>query len=164
MLLEARISTKLVVNYAAAPDVGAARQASNDLTNFTLTDGVGAGQAQKYWQDTRTIAAASSDSLDLSGGISDVFGNALALTGVKVLRIRAAAANLSDVIVGGAAANAFMLFADATDKLPIKPGGELFLTAPDPAGYPVVNTSADILKVANAGAGAVTYTIEIIGK
>jgi len=163
-MLTARMTTKLLSSYAAVPDVGSASQLANDEVRYDLEDGTGAGQAQKYYQDKATIAASGSATLDLNGAINDIFGAVLNLTNIKVLRIRAASTNTNDVVVGGAASNPFIgPFADATDKIAIKPGGELFLIAPN-AGYAVVAGTGDQLKIANSGAGTgVDYTIEIVG-
>lgn len=163
-VLSATASTKLIVSYAGAPDIGSVIQTANDQADTSFTDGSGANQAQKYWADTRTIAASGSENLDLAGVLADIFGSVLTLTKIKVLRIRAAAGNTNNVVIGGHATAAWLgPFGDVTDTLAIKPGGELLLIAPDAAGYGVTATTGDMLKVANSGGTTgVTYTIEIV--
>jgi len=163
--LNATAYTKLIATYANAADVGSLSISANDDHSMTFTDGTGAGAAQKYWESLRTLAASATENIDLSGGITDVFGNVLTLTAVKILRIRASSANTNDVVIGGAASNAFPLFGGTTPTLAIKPGGEVLIVAPDANGYTVTAATGDILKVLNGGAGtSVSYTIEIVGK
>lgn len=132
---------------------------------FGLANGVGANMADLLFSDTRTLAASASESLDLAGSLVDVLGNTLTFARVKGLIVTAAAANTNDVVIGGAASAPFIgPFADATDKLKIKPGGIVALFSPGATSYPVTATTADLLQVANGGAGtSVAYDIVIIG-
>lgn len=130
-----------------------------------FADGGGVDQASKLFHDERTLAASATESLDLAGGLTDAFGTALTFAGIKGLIIRAAAGNTNDVLVGGAASNAFINWVgDATDVIAIKPGGLLVLLAPTAAGYAVTTSTGDLLKVANSGGTTgVTYEIIILG-
>lgn len=132
---------------------------------LTFANGTGANQADRVWSDRRTLAASASESLDLAATLTDPFGATLTLARVKVLLIEAAAANTNNVVIGGAASNAFTsLFGDATDKLVIRPGGFLLLAAPDATAYAVTAGTGDLLQVANSGAGSsVTYDVTVIG-
>lgn len=132
---------------------------------FGLVNGTGAGQADLLWSDTRTLAASASESLDLAGVLIDALGSTLTFARVKGLLVTAAAGNANDVVVGGAAANAFVgPFADATDKVKVKPGGMVAFFSPTATSYPVTAATADQLQVANSGAGtSVSYDIVIIG-
>jgi hypothetical protein len=93
-------------------------------------------------------------------------GATLAFTAIKAILIVADAANTNDVVVGGAASNAFVgPFADATDKINVGPGDVFLITRRSAAGLAVAAGTGDILKVANGGAGsAVTYRIIILGE
>lgn len=164
MSLTASVTNKLTVTYSGTVDIGEVSHSASESNSIDFTNGSGANQAGKFWADSRTLAASASESLDLSGGITDALGNTLTLTSVKAIRIRAAAANTNDVLVGGAAANAFLLFADATDIVAIKPGGTFLLVDPTAAGMAVTAGTGDLLKVANSSSGTgVTYSIEVVG-
>jgi hypothetical protein len=132
--------------------------------DIALTNGTGANQADLIFHDNRTIALSSSENLDLSGALTDPFGNVIAFAKIKAIIIRAAAANVNDVLVGGAATNTFLgMFGDATDIIKVKPAGAFVWVAPG-TGATVTAATGDILKVANSGAGtSVTYDVTIIG-
>lgn len=162
--LTARLALSVALAYADSRDLGSA---SADLVynpNWVLTDGAGLNQAKKVFDDTRTLAASASEDLDLAGVLTDAFGQVLALTKVKALIVVADATNVNNVIVGGAAANGFVTpFGGATHTVTIRPGGAMILIAPDAAGYAVTAATADLLKIANSGAGsAVTYTVIVV--
>lgn len=132
---------------------------------FTLTDGTGANQANNVFSDTRTLAASGSESLDLAGVLTNAFGATLTFTKIKAIFIAADSTNTNDVVVGGAATNAFAsMFGAATDKIKVKPGGAFAIVAPDVNGFAVTAGTADLLQIANSGGTTgVTYDIIIIG-
>jgi len=146
-------------------DVGSASYPIQYGPSYAFSNGSGANQAQKIWTDTRTINASSSDDLDLSGVLTDIYGNVLSLTIVKAIVIKAAAANVNDVVVGGAASNQVAsIFNAVTEKIKVKPGGLFVIVAPDVNGYAVTAGTADLLRIANGGAGtSVDYTAVIVG-
>lgn len=134
-------------------------------TDFLLTNGTGANQADRLWADTRTINASSNEDLDLAGSLTDAFGATITLARVKLIYVKAAAGNTNNVVVGGAASNGLLNWvADATDKINVRPGGVLLLAAPDATAYAVTAATGDLLRIANSGAGtSVTYDIVIVG-
>ncbi|MBD3847105.1 hypothetical protein IED13_15455 [Bosea sp. SSUT16] len=126
--------------------------------------GSGANQASNAFSDSRTLAASGSENIDLAGALTTIFGVVLNFASVKAILIRARATNVNNVAVGPAASNGFLgPFADASDRVVIKPGGVFLVTAPA-AGWPVTAGTGDLLTVTNLGAGsAVDYDIVIIG-
>jgi hypothetical protein len=165
MSLLSAIKLALSGEYASALDIGDLKQTVSYTPTVNLADGTGANQANKIWTDQRTLAASATENLDLNGVLTDAFGAVLNFTKIKALLVRAAAANVNDVLIGGHASAAVVgLFGDATDVLRVKPGGFALLVAPDATGYPVVATTGDMLKVANSAAGSsVVYDIIVIG-
>lgn len=165
MPLTASIAVNLAALLSGAVDIGEVSHKIQFGPSANFTDGAGANQASVVYADTRALAASGAESLDLSGALVDAIGAAVVLTKVKGLLIRAAAGNANDVVVGGAAANAFAaMFGAATDKLKIKPGGFIVLAAPGADGYAVTPGTGDLLQIANGGAGTpVTYDVVIIG-
>ena len=120
-------------------------------------------EADVLYSKTRTISASGSENLDLTGALTDAFGATVAAAEVVAIYVKAHAGNANDVVVGGAASNAFNGPLSANGTLTIKPGEFTVLT--NKAGWPVVAGTGDILKVANSGAGtSVTYTIVIVGR
>ena len=100
-----------------------------------FTYGTGAGQAKDVFFDRRTLAASGSEDLDLAGGITNAFGATITFTKIRALAIKAAATNANNVLMGGAASNAWpALFGNANDVLVIRPGMTLGFSAPDATG------------------------------
>lgn len=131
-----------------------------------LTDGVAANQIQKVFFDTRTLAASANEDLDLNGtSLQDTLGANLALTAVKLIVIKAADGNTNNVVYKPAAANGFLgPLGAAANTITLKPGQVLVLTDFSAAGWPVTPTTADLINLANSGAGtSVTYDILIAG-
>lgn len=164
--LKLALVASIAGKYTGSNDVAAPVQTLNHASTVQLATGTTAGQADLMFTDERTLAASTSESLDLAGGLTDAFGATLGFAEIVGLLIEADAGNTNDVVVGGAASNAFLgPFADATDKLKVKPGGFAFLAAPTDPAWPVTGGTGDLLQVANGGAGsAVTYTVTVIGR
>jgi hypothetical protein len=166
MSLSAKIAVMISAALSGAADIGAVVQEINNYgPSVTFADGSGANQANKLFTDQRVIAASGNEALDLAGVLTDALGQATSFTKVRAILVKASAANVNDVLVGGAASNGFAtMFGDATDVLKVKPGGFVLLVAPDANGYAVTAATGDQLKVANSGAGTgVTYDILILG-
>lgn len=146
-------------------DLGSAVYSPKYNASYGLADGTGANQIKQIFSDTRTIAASGTDDLDLAGGLTNAFGASVTFTKIKALIVKASAANVNDVVVGGDGAAALAsLFGDVTDTIRVKPGGLFCVVAPDNAGYAVTAGTADILQIANSGSGTgVTYDILILG-
>ncbi len=130
-----------------------------------IAPGTGAGQADRMYSDRRTLAASANEDLDLAGGLASPFGVAAqTFAKIKAILVIAAPENTNDVVVGGAASNAFAAPFDAADnKVKVPPGGMMLLTAPA-AGWTVTASTADLFRIANGGSGTgVTYDIMILG-
>ena len=137
----------------------------------TIENGLLADQADLAWTDqARTLAASATENLDLNGVLVDDLGQAFNAVRITAIMITASSGNTNDVVIGGAATNAFVgPFGANTHTMAIKPGGTLILIASKGAagvaGWPVTAGTGDILKVANSGAGtSVSYDIAIIGR
>jgi len=137
----------------------------NETQTLSFANGTGANQANNRFDDTRSVDASSTDSLDLAGGLTNNLGTTLTFTKVKYIRISAASTNGDNLEVGGNAAAFSTIFGDATDKIIIPPGGHFILSNPSAAGFAVTATTADILDIANADSGAAaSYDIVVIGE
>lgn len=132
---------------------------------LVLGAGTAASQADRLFTDTRTLGASAAEDLDLAGVLLDAFGATLTFARIKGLVIAASAANTNNVIVGGAVSNGFISWAGAaTHTVTIRPGGVFALFAPDAVAYTVTAATADLLHIANSGAGTgVTYDVLILG-
>ena len=133
--------------------------------SLALTNGVGASQVDKVWDDIRTIAPSSNDDLDLAGVLVDAFGATATFVKVKGIFVAADAANVNNVVVGAAAATQFVgPFGAATHTVAVAPGGWFGICRGDATGWSVGAGASDLLRIANSGAGtSVTYSIVILG-
>ena len=132
----------------------------------SLTNGTGAGEANQIFSDTRTLALSASEELDLAGGLTDALGDTVTLTEVKTLVIRASESNGANIVVGGSATNSMSsIFGDPTDKIVLKPGALIALSAGTVgAGYAVTAGTGDLLKIENTdGAASASYDIIVVG-
>ena len=133
--------------------------------NFDVTDGTTEDQMDLVYVDQRTLAASATEDLDLAGGVENSFGDTLTFVDVRMICVKASSDNTNDVLVGGAASNAFVNWvSNSSDVVVVKPGGVLFLYTPTDPGYAVTAGTGDLLKIANsAGSTSVTYDIYIGG-
>lgn len=124
--------------------------------------GTGAGNADKEFDDERTLGDAASESLDLAGGLTDAFGAVITLAKVKVLAIKNKSATQT-LSVGGAASNGFIGWVgDPTDIVKVGPGAFALLIC-DPAGVAVTAGTGDLLKIANSAGATCAYDIIVVG-
>ena len=161
-----KITVTSDLTYSSTLDIGSATHKVNisDLTSFQ--DGEAANQAEVLFTDQRTLSASANEELDLSGtSLQDAFGNDVAFTSIKAMIITAASGNTNNVLVGGAAVNAWSTWAsDPTDEVVVKPGGTLVLIDPSAGGYAVTAGTGDLLRIENSSSGtSVTYDITLIG-
>ena len=165
MPLSTKISVGLEALLTSALDLSTTSSPTKLAHRIDLANGSGAGQANKIFTDRRTINASSSENLDLAASLADPFGATITFARIKALLIRAAPNNVNNVVVGGHESAAWAtLFGDASDKVIVRPNGLLLVVAPDATAYAVTATTADLLMVANSGAGtSVTYDVAIVG-
>lgn len=131
-----------------------------------LTNGALAGQADELYYATRTLAASATEDLDFAGALEDALGTSFVLARVKGLIVAAASANTNNVVVGAAAGSPWSTLLGTTGTITVRPGAVMaaFAGQADATGYAVTATTADLLKVANSGAGSsVTYDVVIVG-
>lgn len=163
MPIYGRVSSKWDITQFSQEDVGLANYVNKEEVFLDFTDGNGAGQVSLVFQDTRTLAGAATEDLDLNNVLKGPLGGILNFVGIKAMRFRAAAANPGNIRVGGAAANTWLGPLSATaGKLLFKPGASMQFM--DPGGMTVVAGTEDQLKIENMHATlAATYTLELLG-
>lgn len=162
--LAARLTVGASGTYSSAVDLATADQALKYAKNIDLTNGVGLNQADKLFTDTRTVAASTTEDLDVAAGaLTDAFGTAFTLAKMKALIVCAASGNTNNVVLGGDI-NSVPFLSTAATTVSIKPGGCFQLVDPSLAAIAVTGGTGDIIQVANGGAGtSVTYDIVIVG-
>lgn len=130
---------------------------------ISLANGTAAGQADRVFADTRTLAASGTENLDLAGTLLDAFGVVLTFATIKAVIVRASPLNTNNVNVTMPASNGVPLFLAAGDGVAVRPGYAFALFGSGP-GVAVTPTTGDLLTITNSGAGTpVTYDVLIIG-
>lgn len=153
---------------ATANNAGTLQNTTSALTygySASMTTGNGISQADKIYTATRTIAASGTDPLDVNaGGLIDPLGNVFTVLRLKLIVIRAAATNTNNVVMGAGSNPITTIMGGTTPTISIRPGGILYLFAPDATAYGVTAATADVLQLANSGAGtSVTYDVLLVG-
>ena len=157
------ITLSLNIMHTKASDLNTLKDEIVLSRGLTLANGTGANQADTVFHDNRTLADGANETLDLNDGtLSDQFGDAVTLDILKTIYIKNNSSDAS-LLIGGAAATQLGLFADGTDILTLRPGGEFFMTAADANG--IDTTTNPDLKMAHNGTGtsSLTYDIIVIG-
>lgn len=130
-----------------------------------LLDGTSAGQIDRWFKDTRTLAASANEDLDLAGSLVDEFGATITFARIKLLLVRAAAGNTNNVNVTRPSSNGVPWALAAGDGVAVAPGeAKLLVCRYDATGILVSGGSGDLINVANsAGGSSVTYDVFIAG-
>lgn len=166
MGLTATVRASIAATLTGSNDMGTPTHEFIESFSLLMESGTGANQANNCFSDERTLAASATEELDLAGGLTNGLGATLTFTAIKAILVIAATGNTNDVLLGGAAANAFTgPFQNSSDIVNIKPGGVALFLNPSAAGWAVTAGTGDLLKLANsAGSTGVTYRIVIIGE
>lgn len=118
---------------------------------LTLADGTAAGQADCYWKDVRTVAASTTDTVDLTALSLDVYG------GTDTISI----ANARLIYVKNRSTTVALSYAVGAEAVAVRPGGVFLWYAPSNATAAAY--SATEIRVTNAGASAVDYEVVVVG-
>src|SRR5882672_6420695 len=104
---------------------------------LSFANGTGANQMDRRWESpARSLGSTAAETLDLNAGaLLDYRGNVVTFARVKVIYIKAAAANPNNINVGDAASPFATMFLGTNPRLVIRPGGGVVLWAPDATGY-----------------------------
>lgn len=170
MALTAKIRATLIANQTGANDFGGPDFTPEMTAAINLASGTVANAADVLWMDQRTVASATNDDLDLSGVLTDAFGDTVTmveLVGVFIINgPRSGAANTTALTIGGGT-NPVVGFLGGTNPTigPLQPGAFVFLASPAASGLGAVTAgTGDILRIANASGAAATYQIAILGR
>lgn len=161
----ADIAVSIRASLAGAADLGTPQVPANvDFLQQFIAGTDTTSKADLMFADTRTLAASATENLDMAGVLTTGLGAVITAAEVVAIWVKAAATNTNNVVVGGAASNAFSgPFTGTTPKANLQPGNAMLFTCPQ--GWPVTAGTGDILLIANSGAGTgVDYDIVIIAR
>lgn len=162
--LTSRFYVEFSGNYSNPLDLVTVSAPLSYKKSSDLATGTAANQADRVFSDTRTIAASTTEDLDVSAGaLTDPGGAVFTITKLKMLIVCASSANTNNVVILGDT-NSVPILSTAATTNAIKPGGCTTFFDPTLAGYTVTNSTGDIIQIANSGAGtSVVYDIVIVG-
>jgi hypothetical protein len=155
-----RLQTRFTIESATTATNGTAPSIARDFTDipigFYWDSGTGANEANLVYRANSSIQPSASAQLDLTSGLSDVFGVGANFTRVKALLIY----NTGTVDISPT--GTFAAF--GSGQFTIKPGGAYCIVAPDATAYAVTNNVSDTIQIDNLSVSVTaTYTIVIIG-
>jgi hypothetical protein len=133
--------------------------------SVAIANGTGSGKATQVYQDTGSLAGSASVNIDLAGSLTNAFGATITFTKIKLLAIRAAAANnaSNNLLIKRGASNGYVWFTAASDEVYLSAGA--FLWHYDPTGVTVTAGTGDIITLTNsAGTNTISYDIVIVGE
>ena len=148
------------------PDYAVAAFPLNFSSNWDITSGVGANQADEVWFDTRTLTTGANEDLDFSGTtLQNAFGVNIAFVKVNGIFVLALSTNTTNLTVGNAAATQFLAgFGGATHTWILKPGDWIAVATPAAAGWAVGAGATDLFRITNAAGASASYKIAVIGR
>lgn len=165
MSLTTKITADLEAMVTNPLDIEARSSSIKRLQRLSLGNGTGAGLADLSWSDRRTLGPSATEDLDLAGLLTGPFGATITFARIRALLVVTDPANVNNVVVGGQAVNGWLgPFGALAHTIAIQPGDFLLQTARGATAWPVTAGTADLLRVANSGAGTgVEYEIVLIG-
>jgi hypothetical protein len=127
-----------------------------------IANGTGNGQADKVFHERRTLAGTAYQSYTTGTTLTLArLNEAITLVTIKAVIIYSTSADNKVLTVGAGVGALTALFGDSGDKVNIKPGGLLVLTAPN-TGYSCTDGDGELI-VTNAAGGSSTFDIIVIG-
>lgn len=130
---------------------------------FDWESGTAATQADRVWSDTRS-AAASADTIDLLGTLTDISGTTISFVEVAGFAIRNKSTTSTENLTVGAGSNNWSGWAGASGhQVVIPPGGAfVWFAGTVDANSPTAGTG-DILTI-DPGSDTISYDIIIFGR
>jgi hypothetical protein len=159
------IDVNIAAKLSGAADLGTPVAPVRVAKHLQIDAGtVSLGQADILWADERTLAASATENLDLAGVIAGLLGSTIAAAEITAIYVEADAGNTNDVVLFGAASNAFNgPLSGTTPKLTVGPGDCALIT--NRKGWTVTAGTGDIILAANSGGTTgVTYRIVVFGR
>lgn len=154
--LAGRTGTNLFMEYLGAAEIGTPKLVLSRFSPISWTFGTGVSQVNVLFQDLARSTDNTGETLDLTTGLEDCFGNALTMTALKFIYVKNTHTTLILSLFGNAA-NDLLIMDGTTDAVQIPAGGEFYWSAPTAAG--IVVTANKNLFVQCTTAATITYDL-----
>lgn len=136
---------------------------SNELSiseNDTMSTGTSANQSDLRYHISTTRATGGTDTYDVYGTLTDVFGDTLSMAVVTAVFVKNNTSSTgADLTLGGT----LDIFSDASDIMVLEPEGIIFWYSPVD-GAAVSAGTTDSLTLTNASGTTISYDLVIIGR
>jgi hypothetical protein len=172
LALSGNVSLSIQATETSSTDLQTGSASLSQALSIVLSDGTGVNQANKIWSDSRSLAASASDTLDLSGAFTNIYGSAVNFTAIKFMFVQHTTVDASALLTVKPAAALGWASWQPTGTTGIwlagatavgQQGGFILLGRSTAAGYAVTAGTGDILTI-TAGPDVVhTYNIVLIG-
>ena len=175
MDLTTRVLLKVTPAATKAIDFSKTASATPELSiSETLADGTGLDEADQVYHSAGTLGADADVDIDLSGSLTDVFGDTVTFARIKMILFENTSTNASTLQFGGGdgqvGTNAWDTWIGAnstvnpgSEYVKIPKGGALALFAPDATAWTVTAGTGDILTIKELSSVAAAYSIVIVG-
>jgi hypothetical protein len=154
--LTGKTGTNIFLEYSGAVEVGTPKIVVSRFSPISWMWGTGANQINSLFQDSRSIGVAG-ETIDVTAGQIDCFGNVLSMTALKFLYLKNTHATLFLEVFGNTSLD-LLIITGTTDALEVPPGGEFYWSAPTATGIDVTTN----LKLFIASKTDATITYDII--
>lgn len=163
MSVTANLTLKLSAREVATGDL---RDATADHLWQQATafeSGTGATQCDRVWSDTRT-AAASADTIDLLGTLTDITGATISFVDILGFGIRNKSSTTGENLTVGAGSNPWVDWVGTSgDQVVIPPGGAFFWFAGTTDDVQPTAGTGDVLTI-DPGSDSITYDLILFGR
>lgn len=160
------IDDKLSSVFDAEPEWKATIQAA-----LAFNSGLGAGQFDLAYVAERTVADGSADDIDLSGILTNAFGDVIEGFQVALIAVinkpkNPTLSNTTDLTIGGGSTPYVGFLGGTTPTIgPIKPGGVFLIGADDIHGVGAFSAGlSDVLRITNSAGADASYQIAILAR
>jgi hypothetical protein len=166
MTLAAKLRVEFSADQKGGSDFGGPEFEPTLRRVLDFANGIGAGQADLLFVDSRTVNASGNDDIDLAGALTDALGATVTAAEIVGLIVDSDPGNTTVLTVGVAGTNPWTtMFAASGDGIKVFPGGIFVNFARDASGLGAVGAgSADVLRIANASGASATYRIAVLAR
>ncbi len=135
----------------------------DQIWDASYSNGTGSGQCDVVFSTSYTIGTGATQSIDVTGTLTNALGATVTLAKIKVLAIRSRGTNTTNVTISRPASNGLVLFGAASGSLSaLEPNGKFLFDSPV-AGVAVTAATGDLLSITNASGASAVVDVYIAG-
>jgi hypothetical protein len=163
--LSGSVAFRLFMTLISPADMSSPQDEFERQQQFVIRNGAANLECDRIFHDTRTIAISTNDDLDLvNGGLLTPLGGSFSLARLKMIYMKAADGNGSQVLTIGNGTNAQPMFMSAgANTCKLEAGQAMMWTKFDATGWVCTGGSTDIIRINNGAGATATYDICMLG-